>query len=153
PLLRIQNLPMTKAIVCLSCAGIVACLSIFGRAARAEDWPRWRGPRGDGTWHAPPLPDAWPAAGLPTKWKQPVGGGYAGVSVADDRVLVMDRQLQPVEVERLLAFDAVTGKSLWTHEYPVAYGKLDYGNGPRAAPTIFDGRVYTLGAVGHVQCV
>jgi len=99
------------------------------------------------------LPDAWPEAGLPRIWRQPIGGGYAGVIVADGRVLVMDRQQQPAEVERVLAFDASTGTPLWTHEYPLAYGKLDYGNGPRAAPTIFEGRVYTLGAVGHVQCL
>ncbi|MES1212980.1 MAG: PQQ-binding-like beta-propeller repeat protein [Singulisphaera sp.] len=122
-------------------------------SARGEDWPRWRGPHGDGTWRAPALPDAWPADGLKTVWRQPIGGGYAGVSVTDGRVLVMDRQQQPAEVERVLAFDAATGKLLWTREYPVAYGKLDYGNGPRAAPTIHDGHVYTLGAVGHVLCL
>ncbi len=65
----------------------------------------------------------------------------------------MDRQQQPSEVERILAFDAATGRPLWKHEYPVTYGNLDYGNGPRAAPTIHDGRVYTLGAVGHVTCL
>jgi outer membrane protein assembly factor BamB len=122
-------------------------------AAAAEEWPRWRGPRGDGTWQAPELPDAWPAAGLPTIWRRAIGGGYAGVIVADGRALVMDRQTEPSEVERVLAFDAATGGPLWKYEYPVGYGKLDYGNGPRAAPTVADGRVYTLGAVGHVHCL
>ena len=120
---------------------------------QAEDWPRWRGPRGDGSWHAPKLPDSWPANALPTVWKQAIGGGYAGVIVADGLALVMDRRQQPVEVERVLAFDSATGQPRWSHQYPVAYGKLDYGNGPRAAPTVFEGRVYTLGAVGHVFCL
>ena len=92
-----------------------------------------RGPRGDGTWQAPKLPDTWPADGLQTVWRQPIGGGYAGVSVADGRVLVMDRQQQPSEVERIVAFDAATGRTLWKHEYPVVYGNLDYGNGPCSA--------------------
>ncbi|HVU90313.1 MAG TPA: PQQ-binding-like beta-propeller repeat protein [Pirellulales bacterium] len=135
--------------------GVFAFLAALCAAviASAEDWPRWRGPRGDGTWHAPPLPEVWPADGLKTVWRQPIGGGYAGVSVADGRVLIMDRQREPVEVERVLAFDAATGRQLWKHEYPVEYGKLDYGNGPRAAPTIHEGRVYTLGALGHVLCL
>ncbi len=121
--------------------------------ACAEDWPRWRGPRGDGTWNAPPLPEAWPETGLPVVWKHPLGGGYAGVVVSERRVVTMDRQTQPSEVERIVAFDLASGKPLWTDQYAVTYGKLDYGTGPRAAPTIVDGRVYTLGALGHARCL
>src|SRR5262245_59705483 len=50
--------------------------------ASAEDWPRWGGPRGDGTWKGPKLPAIWPRGGLPVVWKKPIGGGYGGVSVA-----------------------------------------------------------------------
>lgn len=124
----------------------------------AEDWPRWRGPRGDGSWRAPKLPERWPAAGLRVRWRKPVGGGYAGVSVAAGVVYVMDRR-QPdespagAEVERVLAFDASTGDALWEHAYPARYENLDYGNGPRAAATVDAGRVYTLGALGHACCL
>jgi outer membrane protein assembly factor BamB len=121
--------------------------------AVAEEWPRWRGPRGDGTWQGPRLPERWPDEGLKTAWRQPIGGGYSGPSVADGRLTIMDRQTDPGEVERVLAFDAATGKALWEHAYPVAYGKLDYGNGPRATPTHANGRLYTLGAVGHLHCL
>jgi hypothetical protein len=75
------------------------------------------------------------------------------VSVADGRVVTMDRRMDPVEVERVLCFDAATGRPVWEQKYPVTYGKLDYGNGPRAAPTVYGGRVYTLGTVGHVCCI
>ncbi|MBL9125781.1 MAG: PQQ-like beta-propeller repeat protein [Planctomycetaceae bacterium] len=119
----------------------------------AEDWPQFRGPRGDGTWQGPRLALSWPEAGPTVAWRRPLGGGYAGVVAAGGRVYAMDRQTAPREVERVLAFDAESGEHLWTHEYPVAYGDLDYGTGPRAAPTIHDGRVYTLGAVGHACCL
>jgi outer membrane protein assembly factor BamB len=99
------------------------------------------------------MPETWPEGGPKRLWKQPIGGGYAGVSVVGNRVVTMDRQKAPAEVERIVCLDAGTGRELWAHEYPVEYGKLDYGNGPRAAPTIVDGRVYTLGALGHVCCV
>lgn len=121
-------------------------------AAIETDWPQFRGPRGDGTWQAPKLSTTWPADGLKQAWKQPIGGGYAGVSVANGRVITMDRQLNP-EVERVLCFDAKSGRPLWKHEYAVAYGKLDYGNGPRAAPTIHGKLVYTVGAMGDVRCL
>ena len=116
------------------------------------DWPQFRGPRGDGTWQGPALPEKWPSSGLKQVWKKPIGGGYAGVSVANGRVYTMDRQTNP-EVERVLCFDAATGESLWEHFYPVTYGKLDYGNGPRAAPTIDAGQVFTVGAMGDLRCL
>lgn len=116
------------------------------------DWPQFRGPRGDGTWKSPKLPETWPASGLKRVWKQSIGGGYSGISIADGRALTMDRQTNP-EVERVLCFDAATGRPLWQHSYPVTYGKLDYGNGPRAAPTVQDGFVYTVGALGEICCL
>jgi outer membrane protein assembly factor BamB len=138
---------------------------LFTSPSRAEDWPRWRGPRGDGSWNAPKLPDKWPATGLKTIWKQPVGGGYAGVTVADGRVYTLDLEApiapkpkdkddrKPDGTERVLCFDAATGDRLWSHSYPVKYGYLGgYANGPRTSPTIHDGKVYTLGAVGHLFC-
>ncbi len=128
----------------------------------AGDWPRWRGPRGDGSWDAPRLPDRWPAGGPKTVWRQPVGGGYAGIAVAGGKVYTLDRidpagpaaDDGPDGTERVLCFDAATGKPLWSHRYPVRYGELGgYANGPRSTPTVHDGRVYTLGAVGRLLCL
>src|SRR5687767_10766830 len=92
-------------------------------AARSEDWPRWRGPRGDGTWQAPKLPETWPAAGLSDAWRRPVGGGYSGIAVSEGLVYTMDRQTEPEEVERVLCFDAASGNEVWTHAWTVQYGK------------------------------
>jgi outer membrane protein assembly factor BamB len=124
-----------------------------GPTAVGEDWPCWRGPRGDGTWKGPKLRERWPEAGLRCLWRQPVGGGYAGVAAAGGRVWTLDYRKEPEEVERVLCFDSATGKPLWEHPYPVRYQKLSYGNGPRATPTVAGGRVYTLGAVGHLFCL
>ena len=118
-----------------------------------EDWPRWRGPRADGTWNAPKLVEKWPEAGLQQIWRKEIGGGYGGVSVSNGKVYVMDRQQKPEELERVLCFDAVTGKLLWSHPYPVDYHNVAYGNGPRATPTVFDGYVYSFGALGHLNCL
>jgi outer membrane protein assembly factor BamB len=117
-----------------------------------EDWPRWRGPRGDGSWNGPKLSEHWPAE-LKLRWRKPIGGGYAGVIVAGGQVLLVDRQVTPAEVERIVCYDARTGDVRWTHSDEVHYGQLDYGNGPRAAPTVFEGLVYTLGATGKLNCL
>ncbi|MEE3373200.1 MAG: SUMF1/EgtB/PvdO family nonheme iron enzyme [Planctomycetota bacterium] len=114
------------------------------------DWPRWRGSQGNGQWVGAALPDPWPTNGLRRVWRQPLGGGYGGVSVADGRVYVMDRQLASRATERVVCFDAATGHLLWKEEYPSDYGEMAYANGPRTTPTVTDGVVYTLGAAGQV---
>lgn len=69
--------------------------------------------------------------------------------MAQGRVFVTDHKLAP-EVERVLCFDEATGKPLWSHAYPCPYEDMEYGNGPRAAPTVHAGKVYTLGT--RVSC-
>lgn len=148
------------------------CLTLFATAVLtspllSEDWPRWRGPRGDGTWNAPKLPDKWPASGLKVVWRKLIGSGYAGVTASEGRIYTLDLEApiqpkpkgasddgEPDGVERILCFDATTGQQLWSHKYSVKYGTLGgYANGPRTSSTIHDGRVYTLGAVGHQHCL
>jgi outer membrane protein assembly factor BamB len=124
----------------------------------AADWPEWRGgPARDGTWNEPGLPSTLPPNGPKTLWKQTVGTGYSGPSVANGRLYIMDRlevPAAPEDTERVLCLDADTGEILWTHAYPCA---LDlpggYENGPRTTPTVRDGKVYALGAMGHLHCL
>ncbi|MFO0879270.1 MAG: PQQ-binding-like beta-propeller repeat protein [Gemmataceae bacterium] len=118
----------------------------------AADWPQWRGPRRDNVWAVKGLPDRLPDK-LTPRWTQPLGGGYGGIAVRDERVYVQDHQTTPREVERVVCLQAGTGKVVWEHAYPVTYGKLDYGNGPRATPTLHGAHVYTLGALGHLYCL
>jgi outer membrane protein assembly factor BamB len=128
-------------------------LLLLAVPAFAADWPQWRGAGRDSVWHESDLPERFPADGLTVRWRQPIGGGYAGIAVSGGRVYTLDRQKEPAEVERVLCVDAATGKSVWEHAYPVSYGKMEYGNGPRSTPTVHAGRVYTFGAVGHLHCL
>ncbi len=132
---------------------IVWCtLLVSAATARAEDWPRWRGSRGDGTWQAPAVPSKWPEGGPPVVWQSPIGPGYSGIAVSAGRVYTLDRP-KDSDDERVVCLDAATGTRVWEHRYQATYGKLDYGKGPRCTPTVHDGRVYTLGAVGHLHCL
>jgi len=133
-----------------------------------EDWPWWRGLRGDGTWKGPRLPERWPSSELRVVWQREVGGGYAGVSVRGQRLVTMDFETAQPKItqseapqreevqgyERVLCFSVVDGRLLWQHKYPVIYGRLGgYANGPRSTPVLSaDNKVYTLGAVGHLHC-
>lgn len=123
--------------------------SSVSRLSADEDWPNWRGPHANGHWDAPPLLESWPEK-LPVIWEAKVGPGFSGLAVAGGRVYTLDRQ---AETERIVCFDAGGGRLLWTSAYKADYGDLDHGKGPRSTPTIHQGRVYTLGAVGHVRCL
>ena len=117
-----------------------------------DDWPEWRGPQRDGVWREDGVLEALPET-LEARWRVPVAGGYSAPSVADGRVFLTDRVTEPEEVERVLAFDARTGEALWSHTYPASYQGLSYPAGPRCAPLVRGGSVYTLGSAGHLTCL
>lgn len=113
--------------------------------AMAGDWPRWRGPAGDG--HADE-PD-WFKAGTPGKtvWERDVGAGYSAVSVADGRLYTMGHGGGQ---DRVYCLDAASGAELWTHAYPCEAGSYP---GPRCTPTVAGEGVYTLSRRGLLLCL
>ncbi len=120
-------------------------------AAAADDWPQWGGPQRDCVWREDGIVDEFPTAGLlPRVWSAEIGEGYSGPAVADGRVFLTDR-ITDQQNERILCFDAESGDLLWKHEHPARY-TISYPAGPRATPVIDEGRVYTIGAVGHMFC-
>ncbi|HCD00003.1 MAG TPA: hypothetical protein DER64_05695, partial [Planctomycetaceae bacterium] len=121
-------------------------------AVGGEDWPRWRGIRGNGTWRGPSFPARWPVGGLRTLWRQPIGGGYSGIAASAGRIYTLTKPKKPADIEEVICLDAASGKQLWVHRYTAAYNGLSYGNGPRTTPTVVGDRVYALGAVGHLFC-
>ena len=129
---------------------IAICLSTQGLLS--EDWPQWRGTNRDGVWRETGIVDAIPIDGLKVRWRAKIGRGYSGPVVANGRVFVTDQIFNP-EVKRVLCFDEITGESIWTHSCAVDYEHMEYGNGPRASPTVHDGRVYTLGTQGDLCCL
>ncbi|MCC6361343.1 MAG: PQQ-binding-like beta-propeller repeat protein [Phycisphaerales bacterium] len=111
-------------------------------------WTDWRGPRRAAISGAVP-------ARLPEKpvflWRRSLNGGaLSGVAATDRFVIVADKDASGEhDIFQCLAAD--TGEPIWKLEYAAA-GEMDYGNGPRATPVIHDGRVYLLGAFGHLHC-
>src|SRR5262249_36766833 len=116
------------------------------------EWPQWRGPNRDNVWPRRDFPQRVPAR-LAQLWTKPIGGGYGGIAISGGRVYVMDRQTAPGAEGRVVCLDLDSGKTKWVRDYSVSYKGIDYGNGPRCTPTVHDGRVYTLGTVGHLNCL
>jgi outer membrane protein assembly factor BamB len=129
------------------------CGSHFGSLdAIADEWPQWGGPQRDLIWREKGIVKKLPVEGklLPRVWSTPIGEGYAGPAVANGRVIITDR-IRRRNVERVLCLDANTGKEIWKYEYEARY-TVSYPAGPRSTPVFDDGRVYTVGAMGHMFC-
>src|SRR3954453_22992665 len=133
--------------------------------AFADDWPQWLGPKRDGVWREDGILAKFPAGGPKVLWRAEVGGGFSGPAVAEGRVVILDRQGEVLAKgkeappkaglkgkERVVGFDAATGKQLWAYEYDCDY-RINYTSGPRATAVIDAGKVYGLGAMGDVTCL
>jgi len=128
---------------------LITCLSV---TAGADEWPQWRGPNRDGVWSEGGLVESFATEQLPHRWTANIGSGYSGPTVADGRVYVMDRLVEPKQLERVHCFDWKTGETVWTHTYDCPYVGISYQAGPRASVTIHDGLAYSLGTMGHLIC-
>jgi outer membrane protein assembly factor BamB len=126
--------------------------SLFAAATlRSEDWPRFLGPRADGTSNETGLADKWPTSGPPIVWQKEIGAGYSAPSVRGDR-LVLHHRLGGEEVVE--CFDAAKGNSMWRQKYASQFiDPYGYNNGPRCTPLLTSNRCYTFGAEGKLLCL
>ena len=93
-------------------------------SARGENWPGWRGPRGDGTSLENKVPLNWDAPkGENLVWKVPLSGtGHAQPVVWKDRIFLVACNTQSQE-RTLQCLDCRSGKTLW--ERTVFRGPLE----------------------------
>lgn len=100
----------------LSVRMLVALVAVLvvARPAWSEDWPCWRGPRGDGTSLELDVPVAWDGAtGQNVAWKARLPGvGHASPIVWQDRIFTVTC-LQQSQQRLLVCLDRRTGRQLW----------------------------------------
>lgn len=121
----------------------------ISETARGGDWPQILGPNRDGQtagetiapWSEPPN----------IRWRSPCGAGYAGVAVADGKVLLWHRRGGEELLDCLAATD---GRQLWQARFPAIYrGGVDADQGPRSVPVIDGDRAFVYGAAGDLHSV
>lgn len=134
-------------------AATVALLLALCAAARAQDWPQWRGPKRDAHVAGFAVPATWPKE-LSKKWSVEVGIAHASPLIVGNRAFVFARQGDD-EVTRCL--DLATGKEMWKDSYPAPYemnpAARGHGKGPKSTPTCAAGRLYTFGISGILSCL
>jgi outer membrane protein assembly factor BamB len=129
----------------------LAVLALIAACAIAQDWPQFLGPDRNGVYPDNDLAAKWSAAGPAVVWEKDVGQGFSAPVVSQGRLILFHRLGDREAVE---ALDAATGRPVWKFDYPTGY-RDDFGfdEGPRAAPAIAGGRVYTFGAEGALHCL
>jgi hypothetical protein len=91
---------------------VIGLSVICVRSLQAENWDRFRGPNGAGQSDAAGIPSEWTESNF--LWKRPLPGvGHSSPVVWDQHVFVTTGDPQTGE-KFVLAFEALSGKPLWT---------------------------------------
>src|ERR1044072_334097 len=118
----------------------------------ANDWAEWRGPARDGVSPEKNLPDKWSPSGDNLAWKAPYGGRSAPIVMGDRVYLQNTAGKGETEQERVMCFNADTGKLLWEHRFNVYLSDVPPHRvgwaSPVGDPTT--GNVYVLGVGGSL---
>ncbi|MDX9973095.1 MAG: PQQ-binding-like beta-propeller repeat protein [FCB group bacterium] len=116
--------------------------------AGAADWPAFRGAQRDGRvvgttfhsdWTTPPR----------EVWRRKIGPAWSSFAAVGDYLFTQEQRGSD---EAVVCYLAATGEPVWANRVTARY-EDKMGLGPRATPTFFEGRLYTQGATGIVQCL
>jgi outer membrane protein assembly factor BamB len=114
------------------------------------DTPQFRGPNRDGVINGLHLAHDWTTAPPKQLWRQPVGAGWSAFAVVGGRAYTQE---QRGENECVTCYDLLTGHPVWSHTDAARFFQWQGGEGPRATPTVIEGRVFTVGATGILNCL
>lgn len=90
---------------------VLLCFT-FSNTTLAENWPGWRGPRGDGTSSEKNVPVKW-STNQNIRWKTPIPGkGHASPIVWGNRIFVVTA-VKEKNQRVLICLDSKNGETLW----------------------------------------
>jgi len=136
----------------LVAAAVMGLIRGEGQAADLPGaWPAFRGLHRSGIDSAARgLARTWPASGPRLLWSAELGEGYAGATVLNGRVYVMDYDREKKQ-DALRCLSLADGKEIWRFAYPVSV-KRNHGMS-RTVPAVTGRYVVALGPKCHVVCV
>lgn len=130
-------------------------------AALPGAWPRFRGQNADGvSVSSVELLKTWGGGEPNTLWGIDVGEGYAGATILNGRVYLLDydptgeglpRGGPPIGADTLRCLSLADGKEIWRYAYPVKT-KRNHGMS-RTVPAVTEKYVVALGPKCHVICL
>ncbi len=113
-------------------------------------YPEFRGPSRTGVFTNVRLNPDWQANPPELLWKRAIGEGMSQFAILGERAITQE---QRGDEEWVTCYILTTGDILWHHADKARFATTIGGIGPRATPTIANGRVYALGATGILNCL
>ncbi len=115
-----------------------------------DDWPEYRGRLRDGIVRGGKIRTDWDAHPPQALWRHPVGLGWSAFIVVDGLAITQEQRR---EAEAVVCYDVLTGEQTWVSQDLARFSEALGGDGPRATPTAYDGRLFVLGATGILNCL
>ncbi len=113
------------------------------------DYSQFRGANRNGVGRATAFETDWSSHPPKLLWHKSVGAGWSGFAIVGDFAITQD---QIKDQERVTCYRVSDGEPIWIHTDTV--DRLEHGGpGPRATPTISNGRVFTMGSTGILNCL
>jgi len=131
---------------------VFGIILFINTAVNGQNWPGWRGENHDGKVSGFVTPGEWPGI-LKQVWQQKVGLGDASPIFIDNKIYVLAKDGND---EVTYCINAENGKTIWrtaNNPAPVVEGAASSHPGPRSTPVYSNGKVYTLGVEGILNCL